>query len=60
MKKQLELLSMEELSRLSRNIGIDSFARQLALRELARRENRSQGYRGRRIRLTDYPAFTLL
>ncbi len=39
------MMSMEELSRLSRNIGEDKELREAALRELAKRENNRLGIR---------------
>lgn len=53
-------MSMEQLDRLSRNIGEPSLAREGALRELAKRENRHTGRRIRRLTPRSYPAYDLL
>lgn len=59
-KPNLTLMSMEQLDRLSRNIGEESLAREGALRELAKRENRHTGRGIRQLTPRSYPAFALL
>lgn len=43
---KLQLMSMEDLSRLARNIGHDRELRDAAIRELAKRENNYRHSRG--------------
>lgn len=55
----LNLMSMEELSRLTRNVGIDKLTRQGALRELCKRENNRLSRYHNRIKPTHYAAHYL-
>jgi hypothetical protein len=60
-KPNLNLMSMEQLDRLTRNEGEDRLLREGALRELCKRENtKSQDRYWRSLTPRDYAVFDLL